>query len=340
MARTRPSRTLILLTLVLLGATGAFCARIPDAPVRECRKIAVGPGPEDFALDAWTGPARLLVSVHERRAWTEPGEIWAVDLATRAARKLPRENEPAGSSFRPHGVDAVRTLAGETRLYVISHGPEQDDDQHAIFVYRVEPDRLVFIEALTHELLVSPNDLDVLPDGSLFVGNDSGTRGSLVEMALGLRRANVIHYDGRGGWQVAARDIAFTNGILARPDGSLLVAATTGNRIIRFAPQADGTFQEAGNLAELTGPDNLMALGANELTVAAHPSGLAFLSHASDPASSSPSVVYRIDIASGTTEAIYADDGTQISASSTGLVHDGRLYIGQVFEPFVLECKL
>ena len=50
----------------------------------------------------------------------------------------------------------------------------------------------------------------------------------------------------------------------------------------------------------------------------------------------------------GKKEAIFATPGSaagdgsdgHISAPSTGLIHDGKLYIAQVFEPFVLECDL
>ena len=37
---------------------------------------------------------------------------------------------------------------------------------------------------------------------------------------------------------------------------------------------------------------------------------------------------------------IFRDNGTAISAGSVGIVYRGKLYVGQIMEPFVLEILL
>ena len=39
-------------------------------------------------------------------------------------------------------------------------------------------------------------------------------------------------------------------------------------------------------------------------------------------------------------ETIFADAGATISAASTALIYNNRLYISQVFDPFILVCNV
>jgi sugar lactone lactonase YvrE len=294
------------------------------------------PGPEDLVLD---GPDRLLVSSQDRR--TEPplpGAVYALDMPSGEVAELPRIGEPEGLAFHPHGMDLVRGDDGILRLYVISHRPEDREPPHAIVVYRVLPDRLEFLELLEDPLLASPNDLAALPDGQLYVGNDRSAGGGLAEMILGLKKSTVVHYDGQGAWKVVADGLAYTNGI-AVVGHRVIVAATRENAIYSFARLGDGSLTLKTRVARVPGPDNFFVAG-NDLFVAVHPRPLAFVAHARNPARPSPSHVYRIDLATYEMELLFANDGRGISASSTGIWIDKTLWIGQVFEPFVVQAQV
>jgi len=39
-------------------------------------------------------------------------------------------------------------------------------------------------------------------------------------------------------------------------------------------------------------------------------------------------------------EEVYLNDGTQLSGSSVAAPVNGRMLIGSVFEPFILDCSL
>jgi hypothetical protein len=64
-----------------------------------------------------------------------------------------------------------------------------------------------------------------------------------------------------------------------------------------------------------------------------------FMAHAGNKEKTSPTQIFRI-LADGTTKEIYANDGEEISAASTGLSYKNKLFISQVFEPFILSCTL
>ena len=47
-----------------------------------------------------------------------------------------------------------------------------------------------------------------------------------------------------------------------------------------------------------------------------------------------------MDVTDGSSVLVYADPGTTISATSTAVLHDNRLYLGQVFNDGIVSCRL
>jgi len=318
------------LALLLVG-----CANLPAAPVWTCNSVPGIPGPEDFVLDRWSTPPRLIVSSDDRRNPENPGKIVTVCLSGGLVTELPRRGEPAGLVLHPHGVDLVRFRDGTLQLFVISH-PHRGQGDESVIQYRLEQDHLVFQRRYSGSHLASPNDLAARPDGSFYVCNDSSARGGMLELILGLRRSTVVYYDGRGAWSVAAERLAMANSIVV--DGSrAYVTATRANRVYAYTVGEDGRLSQRRDLARIKGPDNLI-LEEGELLVAAHVDTVAFMGHARDPGKRSPSTVYSVDTASGAVSTLFQDDGRRISGASVALRFEGILYLGQVFESFLLKC--
>ncbi len=319
---------------VALAGAGAGCAARGVPPERPVRAVPGLPGPEDIVVDG----SRLLVSCDPRRDPDAPGAIRAVDLATAAVEELPRRGEPSGLSFHPHGLSRAVLDDGTAVLAVIVHRRNGDPGAapHAVVTYTIEPHRLVFRELLEDPLLTSPNDLVLLPDGTIYVTNDrSRSDGGWTEVILGLKRATVVRYDGSGGWSVAADHIAMGNGVAVVGD-TLVVAATRENALLAFAIGPDGGLGERTRLARVTGPDNLVVDGGR-LLVAAHVKPLAFMAHSRNPRRRSPSRVFAVDLADGRVSTVFADDGSTLSAASVAVPAGGALWLGQVFESFILR---
>ncbi|MEK9970986.1 MAG: hypothetical protein VW600_17765, partial [Ferrovibrio sp.] len=79
------------------------------------------------------------------------------------------------------------------------------------------------------------------------------------------------------------------------------------------------------------------------LWVAAHPNAFAFIGHAMDAEKESPSMILRLARDSRGvvhTEEAFGDPGTLISGASVGVQRQGRLLIGAVFQPTVLDCLI
>jgi sugar lactone lactonase YvrE len=315
----------------------AGCANLPQSNTEGCQAIAGIPGPEDLTLDRWSDPPRLIVSSDDRRNPANPGKLLAVCLSGGMVTELSRRGEPAGLILHPHGIDLVQARDGTLQLYVVTH-PHRGEGSEAVIQYRLERDYLVFQRRYSGSHLVSPNDLAARPDGSFYVCNDSSARGGMLELILGLRRSSVVYFDGLGTWSVAAERLAMANSAAIDRD-RMYVSATRANRIYAFRIAEDGRLIERRDLARVRGPDNL-TLDGNTLLVAAHVNTIAFMRHARDPKKRSPSTVYAIALPSGPTTALFADDGSRISGASVALRYKGLLYLGQVFEPFLLKCPV
>lgn len=303
-----------------------------------CKKITVGAGPEDFVLDQWNGSPRLLISCCERRGPAKTGNIWFYDIASGKTGIMKRSGEPARlKAFRPHGVD-IRHHDGETDLYVVLHDPYAHGKrlENAVGIYRVSGNRLMMVRLLEDSRhLWSPNDLSVLPSGEIYLTNDY--RGNL-DLLFGRATSEIAYYSPKTDtWRFVAKNLAFANGILATPE-RIYVSTTMGNRFMAYPRHPDGTLGKGKMLMDLKGGDNIMRFG-RFLLVCAHYDDWAFMRHAKNKEYPSPSVVFRIDLETGTGKAIFADDGNRISAASTAMVYHDKLYISQVFDNYILDCN-
>jgi hypothetical protein len=333
-------RPVLLAAALHAGVTSAASAPLPPVDARidnaACRAIPGAPGPHTLlAL-----PGRLLISQHDRRHFEQAGSMEEYDLRTNRLRTLPRQGEPAGLVLRPHGMALARHGA-ETWLYVINHDdPTPNGTHHSVLVYAVAADHLEFRQRLQDPLLSSPNHIAVAGDGDLYVSNDRKDGSSVLELALRMHRANLVHYRAGQGWRIVADGLNFPNGVQVAGN-EVLAVLTFGNAVIAFPRRADGSLGPRRNIATLPNLDGLMP-GPDPgswLTVS-HAALLDLLRHQHDAGHPSPGILYEVDTASGRVHPFFADDGHRISVMTSAVVADGRLFIGQAFDAFVLECPL
>lgn len=319
----------------------AGCAKLPTYSEYPTQPIHVGPGPEDMVLDTFTrhSSPRLLISCTERRHnATADGSIWVLDLSTQKAQVFPRQGEPEGLGFRPHGLDLVRRNDGTVRLYAVNH---QDSLRRQwIMEYAVLDDHLQFVAA--HEnsgMLTSPNDVCADPKGGFYWSNDASSRkNAFIEPVFGIRGGYVGHKsDSSGGrWDKSATKFAYPNGIGVW-NGDLYISTVIQSRVFRFKNQ-DITAKPK-KICTVVGGDNLSFLPDGRILVTAHLRQIKFLTHMKKSENKSPSVVYLVNPQTGDKKVVYANDGHAISTASTAIWFDGYLYVCQVFDGFILKLK-
>ncbi len=298
-------------------------------------RIPVPPGPEDMVLDTSGTYPRLLISCSGRREVHKPyGELIALDLSTGKQGIMSRLDEPDSILFRPHGI----YLDGDL-LYVISH--EKEPTYHPVLLYRVEGDQLHFVDLIHTGFQHSPNALVTGPQGEIYLVNDSGKRGSLLEKALKLKRASVVRLvkDRDGKWEgsTVAEHLGYPAGI-NRIGKQLFVGDAVLHRIHPYLITGDGLIA-TGEIRDLKGNDNIR-IYEGQLLTPGHVKPLKFVRHAGDPEKKSPVEVFLANPETGTHKVLYSTDGSDISAGSTAIIYGRYLYISQVFDPWILKVEL
>jgi hypothetical protein len=245
-----------------------------------------------------------------------------------------RTGEPADLLFRPHGI-----YLEKDNLYVISH--EQEPDDHPVLIYRIMHDTLLLEEVIRTPMLHSPNALATGPDGEVYVVNDSGKRGSILEKALKLKRASVIRLDKSPGRSWNATRVADGLGYPAginRIGNQLYVGDAVLHRIHVYTITGT-TLAPRTTIKDIRGNDNIR-IYQGQLLTPGHVKPFKFIGHANNPEKKSPVEVFLINPQNGEVSTLFYSDGSVISAGSTAILRDRTLYICQVFEPFLLKVAL
>lgn len=316
----------------------------------QCQAVAAPPGPEDMALLP-DGPGLIpgaIVSSQDRRNRDEPGALYFYDLTSRPGT-FTKLDLPSNLTLHPHGISLFTAPDGQMFLHVINHRAR---DRHTVEIFTVQqsPGALPSLRhrgSVSSGLFVHPNGIAAAGPESFYLTNDRGEGPGwmhMVENLLQLARSTVVYHDGRGA-RVVAEDIAFANGIEITADGStVLVGSTQWRMIMAYTREpTTGMLLRSGSLALPGGADNLRRDANGDIWAAVHPNAFAFIGHAMNAEKESPSMVLRLarDMRGAVhIEQAFGDPGTLISGASVGVQRQGRLLIGAVFQPTMLDCQL
>ncbi len=293
------------------------CVKLPKQTVEysHFEKIKVAPGPEDLQLyfNKNTQQFQLFVSCDERREGVTNGSIWMIDLTTHKSKPLVIKFTNQLDEFHPHGMHLYQNY-----LFVIDHFNDLKDSR--IFRFEIKGDTLIEDTLFEKGLIGFPNDI-VAIDKNTFLYTNYDFKGGVVRyennsfstLIGGLRMPNGI-------------DSINLNGY---PYG--LVSCTWGKKVYRFDTQTG----EKKRIAKVKGGDNF-TFHENKLLVTGHLRFGKFFRHVKSSDNKSPSVVYELDVLSNSKKAIYVDKGKEISAVSTALYFNNRIYLGQIFDDYVL----
>lgn len=321
--------------------------------------IECGPGPEDMELDSSAGKPRLIISCNQRRkndkkhTYQAFGEIMEYGFDDKPATIIPRTGGPTGTQFNPHGF-SIATVNGKRLLYVINHAKlEGDKRENRIEVYELKGSQLTHQKTITGPELVSPNDCFANNQGEVFFTNDSGGKHYLWEKLWRLKKSTVYCVKPDGSKEMVANKMAYANGIIQVCCDTLLSPSLENpeqvTEIVRPALVVTTVQQKAmfrchtidfkKNIMPVFGQDNVMQCG-DELVVACHPKPMKFLKHAMNAEKHSPTHVWAYNLKTGAYRRIFADDGSRVSTGSTAIVYKGKLYVSQVFQPYILAVDM
>jgi arylesterase/paraoxonase len=331
-----------------LTAAGVFTSVTPLSP-NICQPIARLQGPEDFEVDA--AHDAIIVSSTNRRApkaAPDPRDgLYVLKLSDPRAAPV-KLTAGVPKDFHPHGISLYRAPNGDEILMAINH---HSSGTHAVEIFGLSYEngaaKLVPHASIAGGLLVSPNDLFAVGPDRFYVTNDHATKtalGRFAEDYLIWPQADLLYFDGTS-FRISVQRMAFPNGIYVAPDGTHLYVTLAGERrIIAFSREPFfGSLKEIGSLSIPAQLDNISADAQGRLIVAGHPSLLGDSRFRRDPASPSPSEVFRVTLDKDGVptgyETIFADPGRLIGASSTAAMVGKWLLISSVLDDKMLECR-
>lgn len=332
------------LTLRTLHAAGAFTTVEPVGDLA-CTKVPGLPGAEDLVVDRATDTVYVSSTDRHaiRRGTAHRGDLFAFHLGDPEGtlRNLTADQVV---DFRPHGIDLHVGTEGTQTLMAVNR---RLDGHPVVEIFRLDGDdpfSLRHLRTVSHELLISPNDIAAAGPDAFYVTNDhtgpEGWRRTLKDYLL-ITHGTVVHWDGAR-MRTVAEGLRFANGVALSPDGEALYVAETTGRAVRIYGRdaASGRLTPRARFDCATGVDNIDVDDAGHLWIGAHPQMLRFAEHAADPSEPSPSEVLRVDVSSDPprVETVWRSKGEQLSGSSAAVAHRGKLLIGSVFEPHILIC--
>lgn len=314
------------------------CGPVPNMAISESSEIKVGFGPEDMLIDSISiEKNRLLVSCGSRRDnhSNDANGIYSIDLKTEEVTKLDLIGNPKDLEFHSHGFHIAKT-DGQVYLYVINH--EDEINRQSILKYRVYENQLVLDSIILHPLIISPNDVFVLSDGSFFITNDAGKRGSIKEIMLAQKRGSVVYFPISKDPFIIDDRLGMPNGVFYK-DSNLYVSTSMQGKLFRYTLYNNSFTNKTIIAKKLPGGDNLNPYKDGVL-VPCHPRYLSFIRHARKAKRPSPTVVYYISFDGKSKRAVFSDNGRKISCGSTAIILDDYIYISQIFENYILKSKM
>tara|TARA_R110002073_G_scaffold6985_8_gene40423 strand:+ start:5237 stop:6295 length:1059 start_codon:yes stop_codon:yes gene_type:complete len=332
------------MAMVIVPASGMMADMTPVMP-GQCDALTIAPGTEDVTIDPASG--LVFVSTDDRRTG-ERGGIYAFDINQPDSLREISGNAPV--DFHPHGISLWTGADGSQRLFVINHraGLDGEDGGHSVEIFDVgEAGLLNHVESISHDALLSPNDVLAVGPRSFYASNDrayhSGIMASL-EAYFGLPLASISYFDGTtggSGGDMVAHGIAYANGINISADGAELYVSELLARRVRVYDRDASSGQLTANraFAVPTAPDNIEIDERGDLWIGGHPRIFDFVAHAADASANAPSHAVRLNPQTGETEtALLVLDGS-LNASSVAAMRDGVLIVGAVFDDHVLVCR-
>jgi hypothetical protein len=248
--------------------------------------------------------------------------------------------------FHPHGLH-VYNEGEKEYLFVVNH--RRDAEAVAVFLVDLEHDSLVFQWSLTHPLFFGLNDILPITLHSFYVTNwlrsEPGTIKAMFEN-LSHQPVSSVAFCSGNTCRLVVESLTMANGIASSPDlSTVYVVETIAKRVgVYSRDSSSNDLTPVEYLPTVTFCDNIerSTTDPSVFHIGCHPKTLSLLIHSIDPSIDAPSQVLelRVGATGRSLRALYYNDGSQVSASSSALVLKNRLYVGNVYRDGVLSCKL
>ncbi|KAF2476506.1 calcium-dependent phosphotriesterase [Lindgomyces ingoldianus] len=248
--------------------------------IRNCEDVVLDEGMGLAILSCDAGRDRwntVMASFHPEKGIISGG-LYLYDYSTSnlpdsdALKPLTLKNFDT-TDFHPLGIDFD---AATSTLYVVNHA--QSGSAIEVFNLSVKSAIATHVQTFKHQLLHSPNAIQVLGKGKILFTNDHYIRASLspflsqVETWGGIPGGSVIYVDLAD--PLAAKTVAwvpFANGIVMLNQTTLAVASSSKPGVLFYTVTPQYDLQYKGFIRTPSTVDNISVDGKGKLLIAGHP---------------------------------------------------------------------
>lgn len=285
-------------------------------------KYTVGNGPKDFVIDSFSkSEPRLIIACRERRDKLKRkiSYFYSLNIQSKQPAKMVRLNEPEKFSLSIIGID-IESIDGNTFLYATSHYK----NDYKVVKYKVVADSLFYVKHYTNDLFSRLNDISVR-NGNMMLSNGDIINGSIV------------FCDSIGNCKTIVDKVKYPNGVLWENDSTLYYTSSLENKLVKTNICKNGTIQLV-KLAKIKAANNIQKNG-NNLYITGSSSIFKLICHMRNSNIKSPSMVYEYNTKNKNLKEIYGNSGYLISAASSAVMWDNKLFISQIFDDFIVELE-
>ncbi|OAJ38627.1 hypothetical protein BDV3_004104 [Batrachochytrium dendrobatidis] len=299
--------------------------------------------------DAWFPPTD-----HMNKSLASHGGIIAFDTKTETAVQLEFDSA-AVEGFAPHGLGIYFDSTDPQAVYIHAVNHRHSGSVVEIFKHILGATTLEHIEtAHNPEILYNPNDVHSVGPRSFYASNDRGSRSyfaKISETLLALKWGHVVYYhDGK--WSIAAKNMAFPNGVSGSKDSVHIYVVSVGDASLSiFKRRTNGSLKLVDFVKLPAIPDNIAVdPKTEEIYIGAIGNALKWLYYVTDHTIAIPGNVLKISPNEGTDkfygkkysiEAMLETDGTQYS-SFTSAIPDPtthKLFLAGLYEHGLFVCN-
>ena len=323
---------------------------INEKKPNSCQAIKLEGSAEDIEIDYKNGIAYL--SILDRRGLIEEkdvqGSIGKINLNSKPWKLESIFSGEGLDNFRPHGL----SLYGNT-LAAINHPKQRGIEAESIEMFSISETGIEHKKTLISSLLESPNDLVLVAEDRLYIGNDSMFNSNIgsfekIQEQLGRPYSTIVFYDGID-MTIASRNLASVSGLNLTKEGYIIASETNAKRIRVLKQLNDGKLEKLGSISLDGSPDNISVLG-NQIIVAQVASVVSLIQHfislQNGDYKPSPSKIESLIFDPNkaqyfkTKEILFLSLGDDISTASVGVQWEDNLLIGSITDDKVYVCKL